>query len=83
MPATKKGAVNMTSNFHEIILNPMRACGTGGNRLGRFPEAASDELVAGHKRNFQIFEPLDLLPLVAAFLRALKCHRRETQARTQ
>ena len=31
---------------------------TGDNRLGRFPETASDDLVAGPKRNFQIFDPL-------------------------
>ena len=34
---------------------------TGGNRLGRFPEAASDDLLAAPKRNFQIFDPLDFL----------------------
>ena len=34
---------------------------TGDNRLGRFPEAASDDLMAGPKRNFQIFDPLDFL----------------------
>jgi len=34
---------------------------TGDNRLGRFPEAASDDLVAGPKRNFQIFDPLGVL----------------------
>ena len=34
---------------------------TGDNRLGRFPEAASDDLLAGPKRNFQIFDPLDFL----------------------
>ena len=34
---------------------------TGGNRLGRFPEAASEDLLAGPARNFQIFEPLDFL----------------------
>ncbi len=31
---------------------------TGDNRLGRFPEVASDDPVAGSKRNFQIFDPL-------------------------
>jgi hypothetical protein len=31
---------------------------TGGNRLGRFPEAASEDLLAGPKRNFQIFDSL-------------------------
>ena len=34
---------------------------TGDNRLGRFPEAASDDLLAGPKRNFQIFDTLDFL----------------------
>ncbi len=34
---------------------------TGGNRLGRFPEAASEDLLAGPKRNFQVFDPLDFL----------------------
>ncbi len=34
---------------------------TGDNRLGRFPEAASDDLVADPKRNFQIFDPRDFL----------------------
>ena len=34
---------------------------TGDNRLGRFPEAASEDLLAGPKRNFQIFDPLDFL----------------------
>jgi hypothetical protein len=34
---------------------------TGDNRLGRFPEAASDDLMAGPKRNFQVFDPLDFL----------------------
>jgi len=34
---------------------------TGDNRLGRFPEAASDDLLPGPKRNFQIFDPLDFL----------------------
>ncbi len=34
---------------------------TGDNRLGRFPEAASEDLVAGPKRNFQVFDPLDFL----------------------
>ena len=33
---------------------------TGGNRLGRFPEAASEDLLAGPKRNFQVFDPLEL-----------------------
>ncbi len=34
---------------------------TGGNRMGRFPEAASEDLLAGPKRNFQVFDPLDFL----------------------
>jgi len=34
---------------------------TEHNRLGRFPEAASDDLLAGPKRNFQVFDPLDFL----------------------
>ena len=34
---------------------------TGDNRPGRFPEAASDDLEVGPKRNFQIFDPLDFL----------------------
>jgi hypothetical protein len=34
---------------------------TGGNRLGRFPEAASEDLQAGSKRNSQVFDPLDFL----------------------
>ena len=34
---------------------------TGNNRLGRFPETASEDLLAGPKRNFQIFDPLDFL----------------------
>ena len=34
---------------------------TVDNRLGRFPEAASDDLLPGPKRNFQIFDPLDFL----------------------
>ena len=29
---------------------------TEHNRLGRFPEAASEDLVAGPKRNFQVFQ---------------------------
>ena len=28
---------------------------TGDNRLGRFPEAGSEDLLAGPKRNFQVF----------------------------
>jgi hypothetical protein len=42
---------------------------TGDNRLGRFPEAASEDLLAEPKRNFQVFEPLDFLaacPAVAS-----------------
>ncbi len=34
---------------------------SGHNRLGRFPEAASEDLLAGPKRNFQVFDPLDFL----------------------
>ena len=34
---------------------------TGCNRLGRFPEAASEDLLAGPKRNFQVFDPLAFL----------------------
>jgi len=34
---------------------------TGDNRLGRFPEGASEDLLAGPKRNFQVFDPLDFL----------------------
>ena len=34
---------------------------TEDNRLGRFPEAASNDWLAGPKRNFQIFDPLDFL----------------------
>ena len=34
---------------------------TANNRLGRFPEAASEDLLAGPKRNFQVFDPLDFL----------------------
>jgi hypothetical protein len=34
---------------------------TEHSRLGRFPEAASEDLVAGPKRNFQVFDPLDFL----------------------
>jgi len=34
---------------------------TGDNRLGGFPEAASEDLLAGPKRNFQVFDPLDFL----------------------
>jgi hypothetical protein len=30
---------------------------TGDNRLGRFPEAASDDLLPGPKRNVQQIEP--------------------------
>jgi hypothetical protein len=33
----------------------------GDNRLGRFPEAASEDLAAGPMRNFQVFDPLDFL----------------------
>ncbi len=34
---------------------------TGDNRLGRLPEAASQDLLAGPKRNFQVFAPRDFL----------------------
>ena len=34
---------------------------TEHNRLGRFPETASEDLVAGPKRNSQVFDPLDFL----------------------
>ena len=34
---------------------------TGDNRLGRFPEAASEDLLPDPRRNFQIFDPLDFL----------------------
>ena len=34
---------------------------TERNRLSGFPEAASKDLVAGPKRNFQVFDPLDFL----------------------
>ena len=41
---------------------------TGNNRLGRFPEAAREDLLAGPKRNFQVFEPLDFLAEVTQHL---------------
>jgi hypothetical protein len=34
---------------------------TEHKRPGRFPEAASEDLVTGSKRNFQVFDPLDFL----------------------
>src|SRR5262245_17859667 len=34
---------------------------TEHNRLGRFPEAASEDLLAGPKSNFQVFDPMDFL----------------------
>src|SRR5262245_50618838 len=34
---------------------------TEHNRMARFPEAASEDLLAGPKRNFQVFDPLDFL----------------------
>lgn len=34
---------------------------TGDNGLGRFPEAASEDLLASPKRNFQVFDPIDIL----------------------
>ena len=39
----------------------MAAGRQSGNRLGRFPEAASEELLAGPSRNFQVYDPLDFL----------------------
>jgi Putative transposase len=36
-------------------------CKTADNRLGGFPEAAREDLLAGPKRNFQVFDPLDFL----------------------
>jgi len=47
---------------------------TGDNRLGRFPEAASDDLLAGPKRNFQIFDPLDFLAEVTQHIPAPGSH---------
>jgi hypothetical protein len=32
---------------------------TEHNRLGRFPQVASEDLQAGPKRNFHLFDPLD------------------------
>ena len=34
---------------------------TEHNWSGRFPEAASEDLVAGSKHTFQVFDPLDFL----------------------
>ncbi|MDA1275997.1 MAG: efflux RND transporter permease subunit, partial [Verrucomicrobia bacterium] len=34
---------------------------SGHNRMNRFPEPASEDLLAGPKRNFQVFDPLDFL----------------------
>jgi len=34
---------------------------SGHNRMSRFPEPASEDLLAGPKRNFQVFDPLDFL----------------------
>jgi hypothetical protein len=34
---------------------------SSGNRLHRFPEAASENLLPGPNRNFQVFDPLDFL----------------------
>ena len=48
---------------------------TGDNRLGRFPEAASDDLVAGPKRNFQIFHPLDFLAEVTQHIPEIGEHQ--------
>jgi hypothetical protein len=38
---------------------------TEHNRMGRFPEAASQDLLAGPKRNSQMFDPLGFLAEVA------------------
>ena len=35
-----------------------------GNRMGRFPEPASEGLLTGPKRNFQVFDPLELIRCV-------------------
>ena len=48
---------------------------TGDNRLGRFPEAASDDLMAGPKRNFQIFDPLDFLAEVTQHIPEIGEHQ--------
>ena len=56
--------IQVTNEGRVIYKIPMH------RELGRFPEAASDDRVAGPKRNFQIFDPLDFLALVAAFPRA-------------
>jgi hypothetical protein len=34
---------------------------SGHNRMGRFPEPASEDLLGGPMRNFQVFDPLDFL----------------------
>jgi hypothetical protein len=34
---------------------------TEHNAVGRFPEPGDEELLAGPSRNFQLFDPLDLL----------------------
>jgi len=47
---------------------------TGDNRLGRFPEAASDDLLAGRSRNFQIFDPLDFLAEVTQHIPEMGGH---------
>jgi len=47
---------------------------TGDNRLGRFPEAASDDLLAGPSRNFQIFDPLDFLAEVTQHIPEMGDH---------
>jgi len=47
---------------------------TGDNRLGRFPDAASDDLLAGPKRNFQIFDPLDFLAEVTQHIPEMGGH---------
>ena len=48
---------------------------TGENRLGRYPEAASEDLSSGTRRNFQIFEPLDFLAEVTQHIPELGEHQ--------
>lgn len=45
----------------EVIGAGKVLCKSGDHRLGRFPEAASDDPLADPKCNFQIFDPLDFL----------------------
>ncbi len=47
---------------------------TENNRLGRFAEAASEDLLAGPKRNFQIFDPLDFLAEVTQHIHEAEEH---------